>query len=174
MELRSHHQPEEFRKGQKEMSCILPPPSILLTSFHLGWAMRAPPGRMLNQNDLAKENLETNPITIKPTTGSHVADLFSWVLLNFCSLPGHPFPIQYVALSARATPCITHSWMLDKSPLLGPGSSAPSCNSMACPFVACWSIGRRRHKWPGGRCTSKFKGILAVSSYRKVSLQSRN
>ena len=47
MELTSHHPLEEFRKGQKEMPCILPPPRILLTGIHLGWAMQAPPGRML-------------------------------------------------------------------------------------------------------------------------------
>ena len=28
---------------------------------------------------LDKDNPETNPITIKPGTGSHVAELFSWV-----------------------------------------------------------------------------------------------
>ena len=30
---------------------------------------------------LAKDNMETNPITIKPETGSQVAELFSWVPL---------------------------------------------------------------------------------------------
>ena len=32
----SHHQPEEFRKGQKKKPHVLPPPRILLTCIHLG------------------------------------------------------------------------------------------------------------------------------------------
>ena len=39
---------------------------------------------------LAKDNPETNPITIKPKTASHVAELFSWAPLPYCSLPGCP------------------------------------------------------------------------------------
>ena len=41
---------------------------------------------------LAKDNLETNPITIKLETASHVAELFSWVPLPYCSPPECPFP----------------------------------------------------------------------------------
>ena len=37
---------------------------------------------------LAKDNPETNPITIKPET----AELFSWIPLFYCSPPGFPFP----------------------------------------------------------------------------------
>ena len=40
---------------------------------------------------LAKNNLETNPITIKPETASYVAEQFSWVPLPYCS-PRVPFP----------------------------------------------------------------------------------
>ena len=44
MELISHHQPEEFRKGQKETPRVRPPPRILLSGVHLGlsnaWATR--------------------------------------------------------------------------------------------------------------------------------------
>ena len=39
MELISHHQPEEFRKGQKETPHVCPLPRIPLASIHLGWAM---------------------------------------------------------------------------------------------------------------------------------------
>ena len=42
---------EEFRKGQKEMPCVLPPPRSLFVGIHLDWAMCAPPGRNLSQND---------------------------------------------------------------------------------------------------------------------------
>ena len=43
---------------------------------------------------LAKDNLETNPITIKPKIASHESEQFSWVHLPYFSLPKHPFPIK--------------------------------------------------------------------------------
>ena len=76
---------------------------------------------------LAKDNLETNPITIKPETASHVAEQF-WVPLPSCSPPGCPVPIKSLALSAHVFPWIIHFRVLDKSPLLGPGRGPPSCN----------------------------------------------
>ena len=72
MELISHHQLEEFRKGQKETACVHPLPRIPLASIHLGWTMRAPPGKT-ELEWLAKDHRETNPITIKPETASHAA-----------------------------------------------------------------------------------------------------
>ena len=39
---------------------------------------------------LAIDNLETNPITIKTETVSHVAEQFSWVPLSYSSPPGAP------------------------------------------------------------------------------------
>ena len=56
---------------------------------------------------LAKDNPETNPITIKPTA-SHVAEQFSWVPLPYCSLPRHPFPIKSLALSTHVSPLTIH------------------------------------------------------------------
>ena len=70
---------------------------------------------------LAKDNLETNPITIKPETASHVTEQFSWVPLPSCSLPGHPFPIKALALSTHVSPQTVHFQVLYKSLLLGPG-----------------------------------------------------
>ena len=52
---------------------------------------------------MAKDHPETNPITIKPETASHVAELFSWVPLPYCSPPGCPFPLKSLALSARVS-----------------------------------------------------------------------
>ena len=129
MELISHHQPEGFRKGQKETLHVRPPSRIFLTGIHLGWTRHAPPGRTLSQNDWLKEYLETNPITIKPKTASHVAELFSWVPLPYCSPPGCPFPIKSLALSPHVSPRTIHFWELDKSPVLGPGRGLPSCNT---------------------------------------------
>ena len=44
----------------------------------------------LESERLIKDNLETNPITMKPEAVSHVAEQSSWVLLPCCSPPRHP------------------------------------------------------------------------------------
>ena len=80
---------------------------------------------------LAKDNLETNPITINPETASHVTEQFSWVPLPYCSPPGCPFPIKSLALSAQVSPRTIHFRVLDKSPVSGPGRGPPSCNSIS-------------------------------------------
>ena len=87
--------------------------------------MCAPPSEL---EWLVKDHPETNPIIIKPETVSHGAELFSWVLLPYCSPPGCPFPIKSLALSADVSPWTIHFRMLDKSPILGPGRGPPSCN----------------------------------------------
>ena len=112
------------------MPRVLPPPRILLSSIHLGWTRRAPPGRTLRSEWLVKDNPETNPISIKPKTASHVTELFSWVPLPYCSPPGCPFPINYLALSAHVSPRTIHFWVLDKSSVSGPERGPPSCNRL--------------------------------------------
>ena len=77
---------------------------------------------------MTKDNLETNPITIKSKTASHVAELFSWVPFPYCSPPGRPFPIKPLALSAHVSPRTIHFRVLDKSPVSGPGRGPSSCN----------------------------------------------
>ena len=79
---------------------------------------------------LAKDNPETNPITIKPETASHVAEQFSWVPFPYCSPPGCPFPIKSLALSAHVSSQTIHFRVLDKSPVSGPGRGPPSGNSI--------------------------------------------
>ena len=123
-ELISHYQLEEFGKGHKETPHVLPPPRILLSGIHLGWTRCARPGRTLSQKDLLKTNL----ITIKPEAGSHVAELFSWVPLPYCSPPRCPFPVKSLALSAHVSPWTIHFQVLDKSPVSGPGRCPPFCN----------------------------------------------
>ena len=110
----SYHLPESFSLT-----------SILTEWYHLG----------TTRNDsesewLAKDNPETNPITIKPETASHVTELFFWVPLPYCSPPRCPFPIKSLALSAHVFPRTFHFWVLDKSPVLGPGRGPPSCNRL--------------------------------------------
>ena len=80
------------------------------------------------RKDPESEWLETNPITIKPETASHVAEQFSWVPLPHCSQPGCPFPVKSLPLSAHVSPQTIHFQELDKSPLLGPGRAPPSYN----------------------------------------------
>ena len=115
--------------------------------IHLGWTRHAPPGRNLESGWLAKDNLETNPNTIKPETASHVAEQVSWVPLTYCSLPGHTFPIKFLALSAHVSPLTIHFWVLDKSPVSVPRRGPPSCNTLIClfsswvtPITCCFSL----------------------------------
>ena len=75
-----------------------------------------------------KDHQETNPITIKPETASHMAEQLSRVPLPYCSPPGCPFPIKSLALSAHVSPRTIYFRVLDKSPVSGPGRGLPSCN----------------------------------------------
>ena len=96
---------------------------------HPFWLNKACTTRKDSESEwLAKDNPETNPITIKPETASHVTELFSWVPLPYCSPPGCPFPIKSLALSAHVSPQTVHFRVLDKSPVSGPGRGPPSCN----------------------------------------------
>ena len=115
---------QERSKGD---TAVCPLPRIPLASIHLGWAMRAPPGKT-ELEWLAKDNPETNPITIQSETASHVAEQFSWVPLPYCSPPGCPFPRKSLALSAHMSPRTIHFQVLDRSPVSGPGRGPPSCN----------------------------------------------
>ena len=66
---------------------------------------------------LAKDNPETNPITINPETVGHVAEQSFCFPLPYRSLPGCPFPIKSLALSAHVSPWIVHSRALKRVPL---------------------------------------------------------
>ena len=74
----------------------------------------------------AKDNPEANPIT----TNRHVAELFSWV--PSCSPLGRPFPVKSLALLAHVSLRTIHFWVLDKSPVWGPGRGPPYCNTYTC------------------------------------------
>ena len=97
---------------------------------HPSWLNEACTTRKDSESErLAKDNPETNPITIKLETASHAAEQFSWVPLPCCSPPGCPFPIKSLALSAYMSPWTIHFQVLDKSPFSGPGRGPPSCNN---------------------------------------------
>ena len=88
--------------------------------WHPSWLNKACTTRKDSESEwLATDNLETNPITIKPETASHMAELFSWVPLCYYSPPRCPFPIKSPALSAHVSTWTIHFWVLDKSPVSG-------------------------------------------------------
>ena len=77
---------------------------------------------------LAKDNLETNPISIKPETTSHMAEQFSWVPLPSRSPP-------QASLSNKASCFVSMSVSLDDSfpsvrqePPFRSWKGSPSCN----------------------------------------------
>ena len=59
--------------------------------WHPSWLSNARVTKDSESEWPAKDNPETNPITIKPKTQSHVAEQFSWVPLPYCSPLGLPF-----------------------------------------------------------------------------------
>ena len=110
--------------------------------WHPSWLNKAYTTRKDSESErLAKDNPETNPITINPETASHVTEQFSWVLLPYCSPPGCPFPIKSLALSVLVSPWTIHFRVLDKSSVSGPGRGTSSCNttisSSVIPFSSC-------------------------------------
>ena len=86
---------QDRSKGERRLQSICSnnlPESSSLQSILAKWYVHHQE-RTLSQNDWL-QNPETNPITIKPETLSHVAEQFSWVPLPSCSLPGRPYPIK--------------------------------------------------------------------------------
>ena len=87
---------------------------------------------------MAKDNLETNPITIKPETVSRVAEQFSWVLVTqLLSSWAPPSPLslllcQHVCLLRQLiSKCQTraHSWAPHGSPCMCPRGIATAGES---------------------------------------------
>ena len=106
--------------------------------WHSSWLSDVCPTRKDSELEwLAKDHPETNLITIKPETASHVAEQFSWVPLPYWSPRGCPFPIKSLALSAHVSPRTIHFRVLDKSPVSGPGRGPPSCNSWSNSCYCC-------------------------------------
>ena len=109
------------RSKRGDASPYVPPTSQNSSHWNPSWLSDAHATRKDPESEwLARDNPETNPVTVKPETASHVAEQFSWVPLPCCSLPGCPFPIKFLALSARVSPRTINFWVLDKSPFSGP------------------------------------------------------
>ena len=111
---------QETSKG--DTTCLTPSQNPLL---HPSWLNKACTTRRDSESErLAKDHPETNPITIKPKTASHVAELFSWVPLPYCSPPRCPFPIKSLALSAHVSS--DNSFLsVRQEPSFGPWKGSP-------------------------------------------------
>ena len=77
---------------------------------------------------------ETNLITITPETANHKAERSSWVPSPSCFPPGRPFPVKFLAWSARVSPWTIHFQVLDKSPVWALEGKLPSCNTSRWPL----------------------------------------
>ena len=60
-----------------------------------------------------------------------MAEQSSWVPLPCCSLPGHPFPIEFLALSTCMSLWTNHFQVLDKNQLSVAERSSPPCNRVS-------------------------------------------
>ena len=143
---------QERSKGDTTSPTTSQNPSL----WHPSWLNKACTTRKDSESEqLAKDNLEPNPITIKPETTSHVTKQFSWVPLPYCSPPGRPFPIKPLALSAHVSPQTIHFRVLDKSPVLGPGWGPPSCNTLA---TWCEGLTHLKRPWSWERLKAGGEG----------------
>ena len=117
---------QERSKGDTTCPTTSQNPSL----WHPSWLNKVSTTRKVSDSEwLAKDDLETNPMIMKPETACPVSEQFSWVSLPYCSPPGFPFPIKSLALSAHVSPWTIHFQVLDKSPVSGPGRAPPSCNN---------------------------------------------
>ena len=64
---------------------------------------------------VARDNLEVNPIPTKPETASHMAEQFSWVPLPCYSLPQEPVPNKVSCFVGTYVSSV-HFQVLEKSP----------------------------------------------------------
>ena len=97
---------------------------------HPSWMNKACTTRKDSESEwLAKDNPETNPITIKPDfePRSRTVLLGSLTLLLSTRVP---FPNKISALLAHVSPRTIHFQVLDKSSVSGPGRGPPSCNKI--------------------------------------------
>ena len=95
--------------------------SILVERFT--WHQERPQVRsnMSQARWLARDNPETKTFALNTETESHSSPGFPYLLLS----AQVPLPSK---VSGFVFPQMIHFWVLDKSPLLGPGRTPPSCN----------------------------------------------
>ena len=93
--------PTERVQQRSKGDTMCPSTSQNPSHWHPSWLNKACTTRKDSESEwLSKDNAETNPITIRPQTASHMAEQFSWVPLPCCSLLRCLLPIKSLALSA--------------------------------------------------------------------------
>ena len=98
-------------------------PRILLSGIYLGSVCdtrKAPESEWL-----ARDNLETNSITIKPEIVSHMAEPLSWDPLPCCSLPGARLPNKVSCLVSTYVSLDSSFLSVWQGPTLGPWKGSP-------------------------------------------------
>ena len=118
-----------WERSKGDASC---PTTSQNRQWHSSWLSRACTTRKDPESEwLARDNPETNLITIKPETVSHVAEQFSCVLLPSCFLSCHSFPIKSLTSSACVSPWIFHFKCL---------TAAPFWPWKGCPFLQYYRV----------------------------------
>ena len=125
---------QERSKGDTTWLTISQNPSLC----HPSWLNKACTTRKDSESEwLAKDNPETNPISIKPKTASQFCRaVLPGSLTLLLSPPGCSFPIKSLTLSAHVSPQTIHFRVLDKSPVSGPGRGPPSSVQFSCWVVS--------------------------------------
>ena len=109
-------------------------PRILLSGIYLGSVCDT---RKSPESEwLARDNLETNSITVKPEIASHMAEQFSWDPLPCCSLPGAPLPNKVSCFVSTYVSLGSSFLSVWQGPTLDPGKGPPSCNCLS--FFPAW------------------------------------
>ena len=106
---------------------------------------------------LAKDNPETNPVTIRPKTASHLAELFSWVPLPYCSPLGCPFQIKCLALSAHVSISSDNSFLsVRQEPCFGPWKGSPFLQHSCWQECGKYEMKVQAYRHPRGVCKVKW------------------
>ena len=93
--------------------------------WHPSWLNKACTTRKDSESEwLAKDNPETNPITIKPETGSHAAEQFSWVPLP-ADLHRVPFPNKISCFVSMCVSSDNSFPSVRQEPSFGPWKGSP-------------------------------------------------
>ncbi|XP_026969954.1 uncharacterized protein [Sagmatias obliquidens] len=130
-ELTSHHRPEEFGKGQRREETLVrmsyQPTSQSPSRWNPSRLSEACTTRKDPESErLARDSPETNPITVKPETVSHVESSPPGSPHPPARPPGRPCPVESLALPARVSPPTIQFRVLDEpSPALE-GVSLPA------------------------------------------------
>ena len=129
MELISHHQQGEFRKGQKMTPHVQPPPRIFLDASILAEQGMDLFTRKDSESEwLVKDNLETNPIIVKPNLKpcgrAVLLGSLTFLLSTRAPLPNRLSCFVGICVSLDSSfPSVR------REPTFRPWKGSPSCNN---------------------------------------------